>query len=1122
QLLSKEIFDYEAKASYKILIRSTDNAGQYIEKEFTIAIININEPPVATDVKISRLNNRIGTINTGIFTYRDPDNDPAGKHIYKWYRKLPGGDIIWIDDVSARTYTPVLSDGGQSICFEITPKDNKDLQGEIVRSAFVYINAAPVAGNVHIYAPDIDIRDNVYGRYIFSDIEGNKAGTHTLRWFRSEIPTGSGSLIYAATDTVYTITRSDNDMYIRFEITPVAAAGSTPGATVTSDWTGPVGIPSPKATISGIDTVCPGETAVLNILFEGTAPFTVTYLRIGSDPKTISGIEQLNYNLEVVGDGLYTLSSVSDANRRGKVSGTGTVVHYTAPTATISGSQSICEYTTANLTVSLTGMPPWNFTYRRDSETPATVANVISSPRLISVTEAGAYTMVDVSDKYCKGTVSGSAELTVIPAPDVSITGLDPAYSIKIFQMIPVFGIPENGTFTPSLMVVNDTNYFLPYAAGVGVHTIVYSYPDGTTGCYGYDTAVVAVLDANAEITFPENDTKKQFCYNDPPFNILGYNTVNATGSFSISGGKGLIDNHDNTATVYPSQLGNGTFEITYRYFDQTYLEVTESFAVESVSNIWFIGFDKSSYCDNADPVRLNGNVADGVFSGKAVTGDVGSGFYYEPQRSAPGFDTVFYTYTTAWGCSRQIYKALIIRDAADVNFTVQNICISSDKPDSAKFINLTTTTDSVILWTWNFGDGDSSNLKNPKHLYSKEGYKAITLKAQTAYCQSENQIWFEFGNKPKADFRLATECFNAGRPVRFINQSVDSSDIDDYKWKFVAGGKTDSVMTKNAEYLYSNQGYYEVRLFVRSKLGCTDTLIKTIQLQPTHELQAGSSYFEGFESDMSGWTGISENTVNSWTLGEPPFGFDSDDFGERAWYTDIKTDQTGRAFIEQSSVTSPCFSFQGIQKPMVRLSLYSAFNTNWNDGAVLQYKADSSIEWKNVGDINDGINWYKDHNISGKPGGDKTIGWSTTSRGSGWVTARHSLDELKGKTDVQFRMAYGSDGTAIGTNGLSFDNFRIGERSKIVMIEHFTNAGDSISMTADSDLDMIANNNPLDIIDIQYHTSFPGADPFNEQNKVDPGTRVLYYQLSSVPVSILNGGTNHDFIFDHTKNHLD
>ncbi|MBN2763990.1 MAG: T9SS type A sorting domain-containing protein, partial [Bacteroidales bacterium] len=695
---------------------------------------------------------------------------------------------------------------------------------------------------------------------------------------------------------------------------------------------------------------------------------------------------------------------------------------------------------------------------------------------------------------------------------------------MQSMEMIPVFGEPEGGIFTPTLMVVNDTNYFLPFAMGVGIHTIVYAYQDGGTGCYGYDTAIVAVLAADAEITFPEDDTKKFFCYNDQPFTIMGHNTANDTGTFTISGGIGLADNNDNTATIDPSQLNGGIYEVTYRYFNKTYLEVKESFEVEYVQNIWFIGFNASSYCDNAGRVPLNGNVTGGIFSGKAVTGNTSAGFYYEPQLASPGMDTVFYTLTTTRGCSRQIYKPLIIRDAADISFTVLDTCVSTDVSDSTVFINNTTCTDPVISWEWNFGDptsGDNniSTLKNPKHKYVRNGYRNISLTATTDYCQSSGSMNFDFGNKPQADFSWSTECFHEGQKIKFTADSSEDFNIEDYKWKINNGAKIDSFMTKNTEYTFSKEGNYDVELFVRSDYGCTDKITKTIPLKPTYELLEGSSFYDDFEGEIKGWVSVSEDTVNSWTLGEPAFGTPTG--GDYVWYTDIAFDsETGRAYKEQSSVTSPCFSFHGIKKPMVGFYLHNDYNDNWNDGAVLQYKADSSKEWKEIGDLNDGIHWYQDYKISGKPGGE-SIGWSKDSKGP-WVEARHSLDELKGKTDVQFRIAYGSDGTPFETNGVAFDNFWIHERNKIVMVEHFTNASDAASKSADSTLDAFVNRNSLDIVDIQYHTSFPGVDPFNEQNKVDPGTRVLYYQLSSVPVTILNGGTNNDYIFDYDNVLLD
>ena len=244
------------------------------------------------------------------------------------------------------------------------------------------------------------------------------------------------------------------------------------------------------------------------------------------------------------------------------------------------------------------------------------------------MTKAGTYTLVNVSDKYCNGTVSGSAVVTVTPAPDVSITGLAPAYSVEE-RLVPIFGNPKNGTFPSTLIKINDTTYFLPSYMGAGIHTIIYTYRDPATGCYGYDTATVAVLAADAEITFPEDDKKKFFCYNDLPFTILGHNTKNSTGTFTISGGKGLVDNHDNTATIYPSQLDGGNYQVTYRYYNETFLEVKEDFEIESVVELRIIGFDKTSYCDDGNRVLLNGNVTGAVFSGKAVTGNASVGYYF-------------------------------------------------------------------------------------------------------------------------------------------------------------------------------------------------------------------------------------------------------------------------------------------------------------------------------------------------------------------------------------------------------------------------------------------------------------------------------------------------------------
>ncbi len=113
---------------------------------------------------------------------------------------------------------------------------------------------------------------------------------------------------------------------------------------------------SPKAVISGSDSICPGTTATLNIALTGTAPWSITYLRDGANPITISNISTSPYKLNVTNTGTYSLSDVKDINNlSGCVSGSADIRLHTVPTAVLSGTATVCEHTAANLNVALTG-----------------------------------------------------------------------------------------------------------------------------------------------------------------------------------------------------------------------------------------------------------------------------------------------------------------------------------------------------------------------------------------------------------------------------------------------------------------------------------------------------------------------------------------------------------------------------------------------------------------------------------------------------------------------------------------------------------------------------------------------------------------------------------------------
>jgi hypothetical protein len=198
---------------------------------------------------------------------------------------------------------------------------------------------------------------------------------------------------------------------------------------------------------------------------------------------------------------------------------------------------------------------------------------------------------------------------------------------------------------------------------------------------------------------------------------------------------------------------------------------------------------------------------------------------------------------------------------------------------------------------------------------------------------------------------------------------------------------------------------------------------------------------------------------------------------------------------------------------PMIKLNAWRSFN-QLRDGVVMQYSDNNGKEWHNIGDLNDGIKWYNEYSIQSLPGG-QSIGWSNITD-NGWIEMRHNLDSLIQKSLVQFRIAYGSEGIYSDSKGFAFDNIWMGEREKVVLLEHFTNASDSLSRQANIILHDVINDFKKDVINLQYHTSFPGEDPLNSDNPVIPEGRVFYYGILSVPYTLLDGGIGNLYKFDY------
>jgi hypothetical protein len=399
-----------------------------------------------------------------------------------------------------------------------------------------------------------------------------------------------------------------------------------------------------------------------------------------------------------------------------------------------------------------------------------------------------------------------------------------------------------------------------------------------------------------------------------------------------------------------------------------------------------------------------------------------------------------------------------------------------------------------------------------------QSGQRTVTYSYEISGQPDQVTRIFNF-EKVTADFTWDNECFTTQALVTLSDQSTaSSSDIDSNKWEIRFSDHLVRADTTILNIEFDAKDTYPIEYVTITKFGCSDTARKELILRPTYVIH-DDNYVEDFSDGKSDWdtlAGDNESPV-SWTFGAPNGETIKEPY-ERAWFTSIKNPLAR----ENSYVMSPCFDFSDAERPMIKMNIWRDFVTNL-DGTMLQYKTDSSSTWYSVGNVGEGINWFNSSTIQGIPGGNGT-GW--TSALNRWETVKHKLDNIP--TDegfVRFRMAYGAPSN-VGDqrDGFAFDSIWIGERTKRVLVEHFTNMGiDATIKEVDSLFNEIVNKMEKDVIDIQYHMGRPGNDEFYDYNNNAPDTRDWFYSLPSVPYGIIDGGrgNDRDFLIDYSSEKL-
>ena len=281
----------------------------------------------------------------------------------------------------------------------------------------------------------------------------------------------------------------------------------------------------------------------------------------------------------------------------------------------------------------------------------------------------------------------------------------------------------------------------------------------------------------------------------------------------------------------------------------------------ENDANLWFY------ISDNYDPPEADAGLGQTVytyekvnFDGSGSTASSGSSLVkYQWDFENDGIfdaegETTSYTYTQK-GTYTVVLKVTDNLGKLDIDtiiITVKNrapeasFSYSPSEPtiqDTVSFSDTSEDEDGTVdSWSWDFGDGTTSTVRNPTHQYEDKGTFTATLTVtdNDGASDSVTKTVTIYNLEPTADFSYSPTGPAVDEDVQFTDESEDPEGKQlSFSWDF-GDGYTSNV--RNPAHKYESARTYTVKLTVTDDGGATDNISQsiTIKEKPFFEQQAG------------------------------------------------------------------------------------------------------------------------------------------------------------------------------------------------------------------------------------------------------------------------------------------
>lgn len=187
---------------------------------------------------------------------------------------------------------------------------------------------------------------------------------------------------------------------------------------------------------------------------------------------------------------------------------------------------------------------------------------------------------------------------------------------------------------------------------------------------------------------------------------------------------------------------------------------------------------------------------------------------------------------------------------------------LSIDVGDIVSFFDQSTPTGVILSWEWDFGDGGTSTLQNPDHVYTTSGSYAVTLTVYNGL-DSDMEIkplYITVAASGIADFSADPTQGDANLFVQFTDLSIG----DPISWDWDFGDGSPHATTKNPVHVYTIAGLHDVTLSISDGINpSTVTKVDYIEVEMVADFLIQNA--SGAADLIVQFTDITLGTPTSW-----------------------------------------------------------------------------------------------------------------------------------------------------------------------------------------------------------------------------------------------------------------